>query len=83
MTPDLTWGLLTMLVSAIIGLTIALILIFIISSKRLNRLSKMLALALGFGGYLLWLFTIGDPRNNVTLESIYQKTMTKQTSLGS
>ena len=80
MTPDLTWGLITMLVSAVIGLTIALILIVIIGSKQLNRLPKVLALALGFGGYLLWLFTIGDPRNDVTLESIYQKTMVKQPS---
>jgi len=75
---DQTWGIITILVSAALGLTIALGLIFVINARQLTPPVKQMALALGFGGYLAWLLTLGDPRSDVALEVLYRRSLTRE-----
>ena len=77
---DQTWGIITILVSTALGLTIALILIAILNSGRLKKEARAPVLFIGFSAYLLWLFTLGDPKSSVSLESLYRKAMVRHVS---
>lgn len=77
---DQIWGVITMLVSTAIGLALALVLIAVVNSRHLKQGVRLTALFFGFAAYLLWLFTLGDPKSSVSLESLYQKSMTRQMS---
>lgn len=72
---DPRWALLTLVLTALFGLTLWLVLMVLIESRKVSKKAKRISSVVAFVVFLLWLFTLGDPHSRVNLEVLYYKSI--------
>jgi hypothetical protein len=72
---DPTWALLTLILTALLGMTLWLGMMVLIESRRVKKNVKRVSCVLAFFFYMSWLFTLGDPRSSVNLETLYYRSI--------
>ncbi len=72
---DPTWALLTLVLTALLGMVCWLVLMILIESRAIRKNTKRIVCPLLFIVFMAWLFTLGDPRSSVNLEVLYYKSI--------
>ncbi|MEW6302464.1 MAG: hypothetical protein AB1705_03275 [Verrucomicrobiota bacterium] len=79
MDTDTSWALVTLLVTAIVGLLVAIGLIVILSSRSISTNFKRAIMLAGLAAFLGWMVTVGNPRSDMSLEEVYKKKFSADT----
>ena len=72
---DPRWALLTLILTALLGLTLWLALMVIISSRKVSKVKKRVAAGVAFAVFGIWLFTVGNPESTFNLERLYYRSI--------
>ena len=72
---DPRWALVTLLVTALLGMVLWLFLMVLIESRGVSKNIKRVSCPVLFIFYMVWLFTLGDPHSSVNLEVLYHKSI--------
>ncbi len=72
---DPRWALVTLLFTAALGLSLAVVLMVIMQSRTITKPIKRVWTAAFFVIFMIWLFTLGDPHSGVNLEVLYYKSI--------
>ena len=72
---DPRWAVATLFLTAIVGMVVWLVLMVLIESRAVSKKAKRIWSAVALVGFMVWLFTLGDPHSSVNIEVLYYKSI--------